>query len=124
MLWLPWQQKVPFNFFNFSRLFFDSKSLYLQVSRTFIKSRTSSKFGQIVPPTTELAALKHLKIDDPLLPGCFNQIHFILAGNEDVHEILKELNFDQARPITSELAHLGHLKMSHRLKIKKMVFTC
>ena len=35
--------------------------LYLQVTRTCIKSPTSSNFGQIGPVTTELAALEHLK---------------------------------------------------------------
>ena len=35
--------------------------LYLQVTRTCIKSRTSLNFGQIRPLTMELAALKHLK---------------------------------------------------------------
>ena len=33
----------------------------LQVTRTTIKSRMSSKFGQIGPPTTKLAALERLK---------------------------------------------------------------
>ena len=36
-------------------------SSYLQVKRTFIRSRTSSKFGQIGPRTAELAALERLK---------------------------------------------------------------
>ena len=36
--------------------------LYLQVTRTGIKSRTSSNFGQIGPLTTKLAALERLKI--------------------------------------------------------------
>ena len=35
--------------------------IYLQVTRTCIKSRTSSNFGQIGPLTMELAALEHLK---------------------------------------------------------------
>ena len=34
-------------------------SSYLQVMRTFIRFRTSSKFGQIGPRTAELAALEH-----------------------------------------------------------------
>ena len=34
---------------------------YLQVTRTHITSRTSSKFGQIGPRTAELAALEHLE---------------------------------------------------------------
>ena len=36
-------------------------SLYLQVTRTFIISRTSSNFSQIGPRTVELAALERLK---------------------------------------------------------------
>ena len=36
-------------------------SSYLQVKRTSITSRTSSKFGQIRPRTAELAALEHLE---------------------------------------------------------------
>ena len=46
---------------TFSRLFLTRTFLYLQVTRTCIKSRTSSNFGQIGPLTTELAALEHLK---------------------------------------------------------------
>ena len=36
-------------------------SSYLQVTRTYITSQTSLKFGQIEPRTTELAALGHLE---------------------------------------------------------------
>ena len=36
-------------------------SSYLQVTRTSITSRTSSKFGQIGPRTAELAALEFMK---------------------------------------------------------------
>ena len=36
-------------------------SSYLQVTRTSITSRTSSKFGQIGPRTVELAALERLE---------------------------------------------------------------
>ena len=43
--------------FTFSRLFLIRSFLYLQVTRTCIKSQTSSNFGQIRPLTTELAAL-------------------------------------------------------------------
>ena len=42
----------------FSRLFFIRFFQYLQVTRTCIKSRTSSNVGQIGPLTTELAALE------------------------------------------------------------------
>ena len=46
---------------TFSRLFLTRSFLYLQVTRTCIKSRTRSNFGQIGPLTTELAALERLK---------------------------------------------------------------
>ena len=46
----------------FSRLFLIQSFLYLQVTKTCIKSRTISNFGQIGPLTTKLAALEHLKI--------------------------------------------------------------
>ena len=36
-------------------------SSYLQVTRTSIRSRTSSKFGQIGPRTAELADLEHFE---------------------------------------------------------------
>ena len=46
---------------TFSRLFLIRSFLYLQVTRTCIKSQTSSNFDQIGPLTTELAALERLK---------------------------------------------------------------
>ena len=46
---------------TFSRLLLIKSFLYLQVTRTCIKSRTSSNFGQIGPLTMELAALERLK---------------------------------------------------------------
>ena len=46
---------------TFSRLFLIRSFLYLQVTRTCIKSRTRLNFGEIGPLTTELAALEHLK---------------------------------------------------------------
>ena len=42
---------------------------YLQITRTSITSRTSSKFGQIGPRTTELAALGHLENPHRLIMG-------------------------------------------------------
>ena len=41
--------------------FLIGSSLYLQVTRTTIISRTSSNFGQIQPRTAVLAALEHPK---------------------------------------------------------------
>ena len=46
---------------TFSRFLLIRSFLYLQVTRTCIKSRTSSNFGQIGLLTTELAALERLK---------------------------------------------------------------
>ena len=46
---------------TFSRLFLIWSFLYLQVTRTCIKSWTSLNFCQIGPLTTELAALERLK---------------------------------------------------------------
>ena len=63
-LWFPWQQKAPLTYngendvSTFSLLFFIRSFLYLQVTRTCIKSRTSSNFGQIGLLTMELAALE------------------------------------------------------------------
>ena len=41
--------------------FLIGSSSYVQVMRTSIRSRTSSKFGQIGPRTAELAALERLE---------------------------------------------------------------
>ena len=46
---------------TFSRLLLIRSFLYLEVTRTCIKSRMSSNFGQIGPLPTELAALERLK---------------------------------------------------------------
>ena len=46
---------------TFSRLLFIWSFLYLQVTRTCIKSWTSSNLGQVGSLTTELAALERLK---------------------------------------------------------------
>ena len=56
---------LPYNGENgvstFCWLFLIQSFLYLQVTRTCMKSRTSSNCGQIGPLTTELAALERLK---------------------------------------------------------------
>ena len=46
---------------TFSSLLLIRSFLYLQVTRTCIKSRMSSNFSEIGPLTMELAALEHLK---------------------------------------------------------------
>ena len=55
----------------------------------------SSKFGEIRPWTTELAALERLKkshrrVMDHIFSSIFHLILSILAGNEDMHKSLDE----------------------------------
>ena len=55
-------EKLMFNVVStLAPSFLIKPSSYLQVTRTSITSRTSSKFGQIGPRTAELAALGHLE---------------------------------------------------------------
>ena len=63
---------------------------------TCMGARRSSKFNQIRLPTAELAALERLKKSPCTYNGkngvatffsaVFDRIHFILAGNDDLHE--------------------------------------
>ena len=87
---------------TFSRFFFIRSFLYWQVTRTCIKSQTSSNFGQIGPFTMELAALERLKISHWLIMGkcflhassfIFDRIIIKVAGNQDRHKSLDELDF-------------------------------
>ena len=87
---------------TFSRLLLIRSLLYLQVTRTCIKSRTSSNFGQIGVLTTELAALERLKISYRHIMGkwCLHASLFIfyriiikVAGNQDRHQSLVKFNF-------------------------------
>ena len=66
---------------------------------TCMRARTSSNFGQIGPPTAELAALERLKKSpwayngktmSPLFLGFLIRILFILAGNDNIYESLDE----------------------------------
>ena len=80
-------------------------SSFLQVTRTIIKSRKSSKLDQIRPWTAGLAALERLEkspytysgrnLVNTLAPSFLIRSFFILAGNEDMHESLDELLFRQ-----------------------------
>ena len=55
-------EKLTYNVVNtLAPLFLIGSCSYLQVTRTFITSRTSSKFGEIGPRTAELAALERLE---------------------------------------------------------------
>ena len=87
---------------TFSWLLLIWSFLYLQVTRTCIKSRTSLNFGQIEPLTTQLAVLEHQKISHRLIMGkwCLHASSFIfyriiikVADNQDRHKILVEFDF-------------------------------
>ena len=64
---------------------------------TCMRARRNSKFSQIGPPTAKLAALERLKKKILMGKRCchffsaiLGWIHFILAGNNDIHESLDE----------------------------------
>ena len=78
-------------------------SLFLEVTRTAITSRTSSKFGRIGPRTGELAVFECLekslytnsgeKFCDHSNPFILDCIIFILAGDKEMHKSLDEFKF-------------------------------
>ena len=71
----------------------------------------SLNVGQILPMTTELAAIEHLKYRcHRFFSVSINSILFKFAGSEDMHNIFDELRFDQIRPPTRKFAALGHQK--------------
>ena len=87
---------------TFSRLPLIRSFLYLQVTRTCIKSRTSLNFGHIWLLTTELAALERLKISHRLIMGkcclhaslfIFYQIIIKVTGNQDRHKSSDKFDF-------------------------------
>ena len=62
--------------------------------RTYIKAYMSLNFGQIPPPTTELAALERLKNRcHHIISIDIDPIFFKLAGNKDMHNIMNEFEF-------------------------------
>ena len=95
-------QWTYYDVFTFSQLFLIGFFLYLQVTRTCIKSRTSLTLGHFGPLTMELAALERLNISHRLIMGkrCLQASAFIfygifvkLAGNQGSHKISDELEF-------------------------------
>ena len=100
---------------TFPRLPLIGSFLYLQVTRTCIKSRTSSNFGQIGPLTRELAALEHLKNFIRLImeKWCLHASLFIfdwiiikVAGNQDRHKAWSSLILGRIRRLILELLAL------------------
>ena len=108
---------------TFSRLFLIQFSLYLQVTRTCIKSRMCLNFGQIRPLTTELAALECLKkISHRLIMGkcclhadsfIFDQIIIKVAGNQDRHKSSVEFEFGPNQTTHFGVACPWVMKISH-----------
>ena len=71
-----------------SRLFLIGSFSYLQVMRTYIKAYTNLNFGQIPPPTMELAALECLKNRcHHVISVDIDPIFFKLAGNKNMHNM-------------------------------------
>ena len=96
---------------TFSQLFLIRSFLYLQVTRTCIKSWMSSNFGQIRPLITESAKSKNFPIDLLWENGVSMLAHSVLmidriitkvAGNKDRHKSLDKFDFG---PLVS-MAHL------------------
>ena len=88
-------------------------SSFLQVTRTIIRSRMSSKFSKIRPWTASCLPLSvwkmAVKCCEHTSAYIFDWIFFILSCNKDSHEILDEFDI---RPWTAELAALERLKKS------------
>ena len=115
---------------TFSRLFLIRSFLYLQVTRTCIKSRTSSNFGQIGPLTAELATFeRRKKKSHRLIMGkwCLHASSFIfyriiikVAGNQDRRKSSDEFDFvpDQTThfgvtcPLMTKILHFSNLNIS------------
>ena len=113
-LWFPWHRKPPLTYNgetmspSFLVCIFNRSFLYLQVTRTCIKSRTSSNFGQIGPLTTELAALERshrliigkcclmlarsvLNISQASLPVLIKFYGSIIRVEERLHKVLGQI---------------------------------
>ena len=95
-------------------------SLYLQVTRTTIKSRMGSKFGKIGPGTYELAAHERLEkstqtynvrnVVTTLVPSFFDGSSLLLQATRPTIKARMSLNFGTISSLTSELAALEHMK--------------
>ena len=95
-------------------------SSYLQVTRTSITSRTSSKFGQIGPRTAELAALERLEkspntyngrnLVNTLAPSFLNQSSSFLQVTRTCMKAWMSSNFGQIPTPTPELSALARVK--------------
>ena len=109
---------------TFSWLFLIGSFPYLQVMRTYIKAYISLNFGQIQPLSTKLAALERLKNRcNHIISVDIDPIFFKLAGNKDMHNIMKEFEFRPDRTTDYGVSWpWASKKYPHRLIIGKMVF--
>ena len=123
-LWFQWQQiaTIGLQWEKSCLTFLLGSSSFIQVMRTVIRSRMSSKFGWIRPWTAELAALERLKkspltynMNDVVNTPAFSflirfssflqvtlcyssafifiRIFFILGSYKDIHNISDEFEF-------------------------------
>ena len=100
--------------------FLIDSSLFLQVTRTTIKPRMSSKFGRIRPGTYELAALERLKkspwtyngrnVLTTLVPSFFDGSSSFLQIRRPTIKDWMSLNFGKIPSMTSELVALERQK--------------
>ena len=100
--------------------FLIGSSSYLQVTRTSIRSRTSSKFGQIGPRTAELAALERLEkspytyngrnLVTTLAPSFLNQSSSYLQVTRTCMKAWMSSNFGKIPTPTPVLSALARLK--------------
>ena len=91
-------------------------SLFLQVTRTTIKSRMGSKFGKILPGTYELAALERQEkspytyngrnVVTTLVPSFLDGSSSLLQITRPIIKARMSLNFGKILSLTSELAAL------------------
>ena len=95
---------------SFSQMFLIRSFSYLQVTMTCMRAWMSSKFGQILLWTTELAAHERMKKNHLLLIGkrCHHIFSAILIGSFSYLQVMRtcirawiSLKFSQMRPLVS-----------------------
>ena len=96
--------------------FFIGSSLFLQVTRTTIKSRMGSKYGKIRTGTYELAALESLEkspytyngrnVVTTLVPSFLDESSSFSQITRSTIKARMSLNFGKIPSLTSELAAL------------------
>ena len=105
--------------------FLIGSSTYLQVTRTFIISRTSLNFNQMRPRIEELAALERLKkipwtyngenLVSTLAPSFLIGSSSFLQATRTTIKAWMSSNLGRIPPLTSELVALERLKISYNL---------